>query len=145
MAYHRLAVIALEEDSILVAAPMAIVANLALCVELLLKATDAKVNLSPIGRNGPLGPASIGSNVWGHDLADIFSKMDPELQTILAQLFEEGTGKPLRPLLEKCKDYFTHARYYYESKHHHAFDISGIRLLADGLSAALWKGWGPKV
>lgn len=47
MAYHQLAVIAMADDSILVTAPMAIVANLALCVELLLKATSK--NLPPAG------------------------------------------------------------------------------------------------
>ena len=68
MAYHRLAVIAMEDDSILETGPMAIVANLALCVELLLKATDAKVTRSPIGQDGPMGQASIGSKVWGMTL-----------------------------------------------------------------------------
>jgi hypothetical protein len=142
MAHYRLAAPAFEDDRILVPNVMAVVVNLALCVELLLKASDAKVTPSPRVANGPLGDAKVKSKISGHDLSVMFEKISPEVQHVLKTLFEEETNKPLLPLLNKCKDYFIHARYYYEPEHHHAFDVGGIKMLADGLNIAMLKGWG---
>ena len=121
---------------------MAIVANYALAAELLLKASDAKVIQSSRGRDGPLSQAKIGSNAWGHKLSDVFDNLNPEVAKSLQTAFEEITSQPLVPLLEKCKDYFVNARYYYESGGS-MYDVSGIKLLADGLDAAMWKAFGP--
>ncbi|MFZ6727683.1 hypothetical protein ACO0K2_19540 [Undibacterium sp. MH2W] len=141
--YLALAEPAFHDDSILVPNVMAVVANLALCVELLLKACDAKVTKPNQSNNEQvLVNGEISSNVWGHDLVQIFSKLNPEVQETLVLLFESETNQQLRPLLEKCKDYFTHARYFYESKHAHIFSPSDIRILAHGINAAILKSFG---
>lgn len=140
--YYALAEPAFHDNSILAPNVMAVVSNLALCVELLLKACDSKVTKSSQGADGLLGNAEISSNVWGHDLVQLFDKLDPEVQAVLESLFEEDRHQPLRPLLEKCKDYFTHARYFYEAKHAHTFSPSDIRTLAQGIEAAMLKGFG---
>ncbi|GJJ03427.1 hypothetical protein RugamoR64_39650 [Duganella rhizosphaerae] len=142
--FYDLAKPAFDDNSILESNVMAVVANLALAVELFLKAADAKVTVSPRGVDGPLGQAKIESNVWGHDLEQLFDRMDRTVSTRLQQLFEQETGKELKPLLVECKDYFAHARYFYEPKHQHGFTVSAVKILAEGLDAALMKGWGPQ-
>lgn len=142
--FYALALPAFNDNKILAANVMAVVANLALCVELLLKSTDAKVVKSQQVKNGPLSNAEIKSNVRvrGHDLRSIFDALDSSIQAILIQKFEEETHQSLLPLLDKCKDYFIHARYSYELKSSHSYDISAIKLLADGLDAAIINSFG---
>ncbi|NHZ90103.1 hypothetical protein F2P45_13915 [Massilia sp. CCM 8733] len=65
---------------------MAAIANIAFCVELLLKCRDAKVAVSKHKRGGPLEPAKIGSKVWGHDLHDIFYELHRDVQATLKTL-----------------------------------------------------------
>lgn len=140
--FYALALPAFNDDSILSANVMAVVANLALCVELLLKSTDAKVIKTKQVKNGLLSNAEIKSNVYGHDLRSIFDSLDSSIQAILIEKFEEETNQSLLPLLDKCKDYFIHARYSYELKSSHSYDISAIKLLADGLDAAIINSFG---
>lgn len=142
--FHSLAKPAFEGRENFADNVMAIVANLAIAVELYMKAADAKVTPSPRDGDGPLGQAKIESNVWGHDLDQVFTKMNPAISSRLEQLFQEETGQKLKPLLVECKDYFVHARYFYEPRHQHPFNVSAVKTLADGLAAALMRGWGPQ-
>lgn len=142
--FYDLARPAFDDDSILERNVMAVVANLALAVELFLKAADARITPSERGLDGPLGSAKIQSNVWGHDFKELFDRMEPTVSARLQQLFHQETGKELEPLLVKCKDYFIHARYFYEPNHYHPFAVSAVKTLAEGLDAALVKGWGPQ-
>lgn len=142
--FYDLARPALSDDGILESNVMAVVANLALAVELFLKAADAKITASKRGVDGPLGPAKIQSNLRGHDLKELFDSMAPTVSSRLQQLFHQEVGKELEPLLVECKDYFTHARYFYEPNHQHGFNVSAVKILAEGLDAALMKGWGPQ-
>jgi hypothetical protein len=141
LGHYNLAAPAYYDDALLISANMAVVANMAFCVELLLKCSDSKVTQSERHPDGPIAPATIGSNAWGHDLIVVFDKLDTTVSSHLAELFEQETGQPIRPLLLKCKDYFQSARYYFSSKQP-SYDVSGIKLLADGLIMALHKGYG---
>lgn len=142
--FYEVARPAFDEDRLLVENIMAVIANLAISVELFLKAADAKVNTSPSHENEPLNPASIGSNVRGHNLEQLLDNMDRGVASQLQLHFLGETGQELRPLLHKCKNYFIHARYFYEADSQHSFDLSAVRALAEGLDAALMKGWGEK-
>ena len=106
--FHSFAKQALEEPDKLQANVMAVVCNLALCVEFLLKCCDSDVKNSPSQPVGPLGNAEIYSNVWGHNLEKIFSTLDPKIAIKLDTLFKEATGIELKPLIEECKNYFIH-------------------------------------
>jgi hypothetical protein len=141
LGHYRLAEPAYYDDALLESASMAVVANMAFCVELLLKCSDSNVKQGESQPCGMIAAATIGSNVWGHDLALVFDKLDPTISSRLATLFEEETGKLIRPLLLKCKDYFESARYSFSSKTK-SYDVTGIKLLADGLIVALHKGYG---
>lgn len=140
--FYEVAKPAFDDDQFLIKNICAVIANLALSVELLLKSADAKVTTSPHQENRPLSPASIGSNVRGHNLELLLDNMDQDIATQLQHHFHHATGQELRPLLLKCKDYFIHARYSYEESSQHFFDVSAVRTLAEGLDAALIKGWG---
>lgn len=60
---------------------MAVVANMALAVELFLKAADAKITSSKRGVDGPLGCAKIQSNLRGHDLKELFDSLEPTVSS----------------------------------------------------------------
>lgn len=141
LGHYNLAAPAYYDNALLESASMAIVANMAFCVELLLKCSDSYVKPGARQPNGLIAPATIGSNAWGHDLIAVFDDLNPAVSSHLAALFEEETGKPIRPILLKCKDYFNSARYSFSSKIP-IFDVTGIKLLADGLIVALHKGYG---
>lgn len=140
--FYALALPAFNDDRILSENSMAVIANLALCVELLLKSTDAKVIHANQVKNRLLSNAEIKSNVRGHNLRELFDDLDSSIQACLIQKFEEETHQSLLPLLDKCKDYFVHARYSYESTSQHPYDISAIKLLADGLDSAIINSFG---
>lgn len=142
--FYKLAAPAFEDETILVASPNAVVCNLALCVELLLKCSDSEVRVPPHKVGELLANAEIFSNLkgGGHDLAKMFDRMNIEIAIQLSTLYLECTGENLRAALTECKDYFIHARYAYELKSAHSYKISSIKRLADGLIAALLKGWG---
>jgi hypothetical protein len=119
--------------------------SLHLCVELLLKCSESGVKV-PLHQEGELlANAEIFSNlkVGGHDLEKMFNKIDKEISGQLCVLYHECTGGDLQVELTKCKDYFVHARYAYELDSAHAYNVSAIKQLADGLIKALLKGWGP--
>jgi len=138
--FYELGILGFNDGDFLAKHVMAIVANFALSVELFLKASDAKVTPSLRSKKGPLGPAKIQSNVWGHDLLEVFNDIDKSVANQLESAFEEITNRPLLPLLEKCKDYFVNARYHYEKLG--AYDVTGIKVLAEGIDAALIKSFG---
>lgn len=145
MEFYNLAAPAFEDNTILIASPMAIVCNLALCVELLLKCADAGVNAPPHKEGEVLANTEIYSNLKGgsHDLVKMFERMDTDIAERLSALYLESIGEDLKASLTKCKDYFVHARYAYELSSAHTYSPSIIKRLADGLNAALLKGWGP--
>ncbi len=140
--FYYLAKPAFEDNAILLASPNAVVCNLALCVELLLKCSDSRVIVPPHKDGDPLGNADIFTNLRGHDLAKIFGQMNAGTAAKLCALYQECTGESLKDALTSCKDYFVHARYPYEPDHAHPYTISSIRNLAEGLIEALQKGWG---
>lgn len=139
--FHKLATLGIGSEDFLSRHALAVVANYALSVELFLKASDAKVTSSKKQSNGLPTPAKIGSNAWGHDLSDVFKRLDSDVAKLIQTTFEEVIGTQLVPLLEKCNDYFVDARYHYETPR--AYDISAVRLLADGFNTALLKAFGP--
>lgn len=145
MEFYNLAAPAFENNAVLIASPMAVTCNLALCVELLLKCADAGVDVPPHKEGELLANAYPYSNLkgGGHDLKKMFERMDPVIAGKLTALYLEVTGEDLAASLTKCKDYFVHARYAYEPGSAHTYSPSAIKNLADGLSAALMKGWGP--
>lgn len=118
---------------------MAVICNFALSIELLLKSCDAGVKKSQHQPGTLLTDAEIYSNSWGHDLEKIFDRFDSEIKSKVEYLYKETTGKDLRPLLSKYKDYFIHARYAHEPKSGHSYDVSGIHDLAEGLIATIRK------
>lgn len=140
LGHYKLAEPAYHDNALLESAVMAVVANMAFCVELLLKCSDSYVEKGERQADGPIPPAKIGSNVWGHDLLDLFDKLDPTVSSRLEALFEEETGRSIRPLLLRFRDYFASTRYSFSSKID-VIDVAGIKLLADGLIIALHKGF----
>lgn len=145
MEFYNLAAPAFENNAVLAASPMAVTCNLALCVELLLKCADAGVDVPPHKEDELLANAYVYSNLkgGGHDLKRMFDRMDADIADKLTALYLDVTGDDLPSALTKCKDYFIHARYAYERESAHSYSPSEIKKLADGLSAALMKGWGP--
>ena len=144
MGHYNLAAPAYNDNALLESSVMAVVANMAFCVELLLKCSDSYVKKGPSVPDGLISPAEIGSNVWGHDLLSVFEKLNADVRTRLEMLFEQEMGKPIRPLLTKCRGYFEAARYSYNSAIR-SYDVSAIKDLADGLIMALHKGYGGPV
>lgn len=138
--FYSLAKIALEDDSLLEKNVMAIICNLTLCVELLLKSTDEGVKTSKHQRGGLLGNAEIFSNAWGHDLEKIFSNLAPEIRARISQSFKEITNQEINSLLSTCKHYFVHARYSHEPAALHTYNITAIQTLAEGLIKSI-ESW----
>ena len=138
--FYSLAKPALENSNKLQENIMAVICNLALCVELLLKCSDSGVKVSPSQSGGPLGDAEIYSNAWGHDLEKIFNALDPSISRKLEILFKKETTADLKPLLKTCKDYFIHARYAHEPESGHCYEVTSIQNLAEGLIASI-KNW----
>lgn len=147
MEFYNLAAPAFDNNAVLVASPMAVTCNLALCVELLLKCADAGVKVSAHNEGELLANAEIYSNLkgGGHNLKKMFERMDQAIADKLIALYLDVTGEDLTAALTKCKDYFVHARYAYEPNSMHHYSPTDIKKLADGLNAALWKGWGQSV
>jgi hypothetical protein len=141
MKHYNLAAPAYFDNALLISADTAVVANMAFCVELLLKCSDSYVKKGESVAGGVIPQAEIGSNVWGHDLVKVFEGLNSDVSSRLASLFEEEAGKPIHPLLTKCRGYFESARYAYSGKTP-AWDVSAIKALADGLIVALHKGYG---
>ena len=135
--FYALAKPALDDDIKLQENVMAVVCNLALCIELLLKCSDSGVKTFPAQPGGLIGDAEIYSNVRGHDLEKIFSNLDTGITNKLEMLFKNATGKELKPLLARCKDYFVHARYSYEPQSGHCYHVSEIQELAEGLITSI--------
>ena len=135
--FYNLAKPALDDDAILNKTVMAVVCNLALCVELLLKCADAGVKKSLLSPGGLVSDAEIFSNAWGHDLEKVFNALDPDAQSKLENGFNKCTGLNLRQQLAVCKDYFVHARYAHEPKSGHPYNVTAIKDLAEGLKAAI--------
>jgi len=131
--FYALAKPALENPEKLQEQSMAVVCNLALCVELLLKCSDFGVKTSPVQPGGLIGDAEIYSKVYGHDLEKIFKNIDPSIAQKLEILFKKSVGRDLKPLLSECKDYFVNARYSYESNSRSSYKIGSIQILAEGL------------
>lgn len=120
--------------------PMAVICNLALSVELLLKSLDATL----IGSGDPeigFRDAESKSNIWGHSLSELLDKMDSGKKQRLVQDYKIQTGQDLEALLIKCKDYFVHARYAYESSSGHLYDMSAIKDVSEGIQSVI-KAWG---
>ncbi|MCS0582125.1 hypothetical protein NX784_11030 [Massilia pinisoli] len=145
MQFYKMAAPAFEDNAVLEECSMAVVCNLALCCELLLKCADAGVDVPSYKKDVLLSNAEVYSNLkgGGHDLKKMFERMDQDIAKRLSSLYCEVTGKDLAADLDKCKDYFVHARYAYELQSTHPYSISDIKNLVDGLNQALWKGWGP--
>lgn len=141
MGHYNLAAPAYKDDELLNSAVMAVVANMAFCVELLLKCSDSYVKKGSSVPGVVIAPATIGSNAWGHDLVKVFDSLNSNVSTDLAVLFEQEMGKPIHPLLEKCRGYFEAARYSFSSKIM-SYDVSAVKELADGLIKTLHKGYG---
>ena len=141
MGHYNLAAPAYSDNALLNSAVMAVVANMSFCVELLLKCSDSYVTKGPSAPGGVIAPATIGSNAWGHDLVKVCDALNADVSTNLAARFEQEMGKPIRPLLEKCRGYFEAARYSFSSKIV-SYDVSAVKELADGLIRALHKGYG---
>lgn len=148
MGFYRLAAPAFDDNALLEQAPMAVVANLALCVELLLKCSDAGVRTQPKTPSEkseeqliPNAFVFTNAKASGHALDSVFDKISQPIREKLEQLYLDATNHCLREDLIKCRDYFVHARYAYEQTHAHPYDISAIKRLADGLNQALLKGW----
>lgn len=138
--FYSLAKPALEDSNKLQENVMAVICNLALCVELLLKCSDSGVKASPVQPGSLIGDAEIYSNTWGHDLEKIFNELDPIVSKKLETLFKKETATDLKPLLKTCKNYFIHARYAHEPNSGHCYEISSIQKLAEGLIASI-KDW----
>lgn len=141
MGHYNLAAPAYSDGALLNSAVMAAVANMSFCVELLLKCSDSYVKKGPSLPGGVIAPATIRSNAWGHDLVKVFDALNSNVKTDLAALFEQEMGKPIRPLLEKCRGYFEAARYSFSSNIM-SYDVTAVKDLADGLITALHKGYG---
>lgn len=140
--FFRIAEHAFEEDYFIGAAPYAITANYAFCVEILLKACDPRLEyLSPEPEDdanpGLVRAAIYCSNISGHDLVKIFKELDQEMSAKVNRLFMEQTGEELLPLLEGCRHYFIQARYPYDKGNRISFDLGKVRLLASGLMNGL--------
>ncbi len=138
--FYALAKPALDDDIKLQENVMAVVCNLALCIELLLKCSDSGVKAFPALAGELIGDAEIYSNVRGHNLEKIFSNLDADIANRLEVLFKSATGKDIKPLLAQCKDYFVHARYSYEPQSGHCYYVSEIQELAEGLITSI-RNW----
>lgn len=138
--FYSLAKLALDDNDKLQQNTFAVICNLALCVELLLKCSDSGVKVSPSQSGGLIGAAEIYSNGWGHDLEKIFNNLNPNTSKKLEVLFKKETETELRPLLKTCKDYFIHARYAHEPQSGHSYEITSIKNLAEGLISSI-KNW----
>lgn len=143
--FYEIAALAYGTPAILELSSMAIVANFAMCVELLLKCSDAGIQVPPYTKGELLSNAYPHTNIRirGHALDEMFDKIKSATRERLEELYQQETTHDLRTDLIKCKDYFQHARYAYERGHAHSYDIGAIKRLADGLSAALLRDWGP--
>jgi hypothetical protein len=131
--FYNLAKPALDDHEILRYNVMAVICNLALCVELLLKSADSKVRKYPGIGGAPLGWDEVSSNAWGHDLGKIFDGLDLKIRGRLESSFGDVTGLDLSKSVRDCKDYFIHARYAYEPASEHSYDVTTIQALAEGL------------
>lgn len=138
--FYNLAKPSLDDGDLLQKNVMAVVCNLALCVELLLKCTDSGVKKYPPSPDGLISDAEIFSNAWGHDLEKLYNGLDQDIKTKLEKKFHEATGLDLLKNLAECKDYFIHSRYSHEPSSGHPFNISAIQALAEGLKAAI-ENW----
>ena len=137
--FFELARPAYDDRDVLNKTCMAVVCNLALSVELLLKSCDAGVKTNNHSPGQPLTDAEIYSNAWGHDLEKIYDSLDASIKTKVTRLFHETTNQDLRPILSKYKDYFIHARYSHEPRSGHSYDVSGIKNLAEDLIVSIKK------
>lgn len=138
--FYELARPTLESPEKLQDQSIAVVCNLALCVELLLKCCDSGVKASPVQPGGLIGDAEIYSNVRGHDFEKIFNNLDPDIANKIATLFSRSAGREIRPLINECKDYFINSRYSYEPNSNPSYNISSIQRLAEGLIDSI-KNW----
>lgn len=68
MKHYNLSAPAYFDNALLLSTDTAVVANMAFCVELLLKCSDSYVKKGESALGGLIPQAEIGSNVWGHDL-----------------------------------------------------------------------------
>lgn len=113
-----------------------IIVNFAFACELAMKASEATA-VYPLTLQGGILPASkTESQVHGHKLKTILSKLHESTQTAIKANFERTTSRELMPLLEKCDDYFAKARYGYE-KTTGFYRLSDVRELAKGLLFAV--------
>lgn len=84
-----------------------------------------------------LSQAEVRTNIRGHNLLCIFRRLAPDVRSRLKQKFLTAKGVEIEPLLSTCGDYFVLSRYFHEPQSRIPYEISYIRILAEGVEDAL--------
>ena len=109
-----------------------LIVNYAFSCELSLKASESKVKFSDASPDGLLSAINTEATVRGHDLHEVFGKLQSDTQLGLKAHFLALTGNELVPQLIQCAKYFEHGRYGYEQIGGR-YGLSDVRSLAKGL------------
>ena len=118
-----------------------IVMQYAFAAELSLKCFFIKKNLptkqKSSNHNFPLKDQTLAvkKNGYGHDINDLFSRIDPSVKNKLRTLFREETSQDLDELIKKCAEYFVRSRYWLEM--YGVLDLTSAKTLSSGLIHAI--------